>query len=409
MTEPAQEIRVTVEPDIRDIDVEAWDNCAHNSDPDSSANGSFNPFISHAFLSSLEEAGCVKAETGWYPQHIVVEGPDGRIAACAPCYLKGHSQGEYVFDHGWADALERAGGRYYPKLQVSVPFSPVAGPRLLIAPNHDTEIYGNAIAKALKQLTHHLEASSAHLTFLAKKEWDLLGKQEYLKRNDKQFHWFNNGYSSFDDFLSDLSSRKRKNIRRDREKAQSVNMETEWLTGSDINEGHWDAFYRFYIDTGSRKWGTPYLNRTFFSLLGERLSQSVLLIMVKRNGAYIAGALNLFDECAIYGRHWGCIEDHPFLHFETCYYQAIEFAISKGLKRVEAGAQGPHKLARGYVPVTTYSSHYIAHEGLRQAVDHYLRGEREQVEFEGKFLRQHTPFRKDGSIKMIGLDAKDQT
>jgi uncharacterized protein len=392
-----QGIKVRVEQRVSAISADAWNACARASDAEASPEQGFNPFVSYEFLNALEESGCVTAETGWLPQHLVVEDKSGNIAGCMPCYLKGHSQGEYVFDHAWADALERGGVSYYPKLQVSVPFSPVNGPRFLIGPDHDIARSRKTIVDALLQLNEHFDSSSIHLTFLPKDQWDFLGKQGFLQRTDQQFHWFNKGYEAFDDFLGDLSSRKRKNIRREREKAAASGCTFEWLTGNDIKEHHWDAFYQFYLDTGARKWGRPYLNRTFFSLLGERLKQSVLLIMVKRDGDYIAGALNLFGGGTLYGRHWGCVEDLPFLHFETCYYQAIEYAIANKFNRVEAGAQGPHKLARGYLPVTTYSAHYIAHEGLRNAVAQYLRGEREHLEIETRYLGQHSPFRKDKS------------
>ncbi len=362
-----QGVKVRVEQRISAIPADAWNACARASDAEASKEQGFNPFVSHEFLNALEESECVKAETGWLPQHLVVEDPAGNVAACMPCYLKGHSQGEYVFDHAWADALERGGISYYPKLQVSVPFSPVNGPRFLVGPDKNIAHCRKAMVDALLQLNGHFDASSIHLTFLPRDQWDFLGKQGFLQRTDQQFHWFNRGYETFDDFLGDLSSRKRKNIRREREKASESNCAFEWLTGDDIKETHWDAFYQFYLDTSARKWGRPYLNRTFFSLLGERLKRSVLLIMVRRDGDYIAGALNLFGGGTLYGRHWGCVEDLSFLHFETCYYQAIEYAIAHKFNRVEAGAQGPHKLARGYLPVTTYSAHYIATISKRRA------------------------------------------
>ncbi len=391
------DVKVRVEQRISAIDADAWNACARASDAEANPEQGFNPFVSHEFLNALEEAGCVKAETGWLPQHLVVEDKSGDIAACMPCYLKGHSQGEYVFDHAWADALERGGISYYPKLQVSVPFSPVNGPRFLIGPDQDALHYQKVMVDALLQLNEHFDSSSIHLTFLPEDQWNFLGEQGFLLRTDQQFHWFNQGYETFDHFLSELASRKRKGIRREREKSAASGCTFEWLTGDDITESHWDAFYQFYLDTGVRKWGRPYLNRTFFSLLGEKLKQSILLIMVRRDGDYIAGALNLFGGGTLYGRHWGCVEDLPFLHFETCYYQAIEYAIANKFNRVEAGAQGPHKLARGYLPVTTYSAHYIAHEGLRNAVAQHLRGEREHLEIEVQYLGQHSPFRKDRS------------
>ncbi len=381
--------KIHVEQRIHSIDRADWQACAER---DVKTPG--NPFISFDFLDILEESGCVSAETGWYPQHIVVENPKGKISACMPCYLKVHSQGEYVFDQAWADALERAGGNYYPKIQISSPFSPVTGPRMLVRPGEDTEQNRVILASSALQLMEHYEASSVHLTFLPEKEARTLEGEGFLLRNDQQFHWFNEGYDSFDDFLENLSARKRKTIRRERRGALQKTIEIEWVTGSDLSEEHWDAFFAFYVDTGAKKWGRPYLSRSFFSLLGERMADQTLLVLAKRDGKYIAGALNLIGDNALFGRHWGCTEDHPFLHFEICYYQAIEYAIQNGLGRVEAGAQGPHKLARGYVPVTTTSAHYIAHSGLRDAVAHHLRGEREHVAFESKILETHTPYRK---------------
>lgn len=397
--------KVRIEQRIRSIDRDAWQSCASNS-----AEKLCNPFISYDFLDILEESNCVSAETGWLPQHIVVEDDAGGVAACMPCYIKGHSQGEYVFDHAWADALERAGGQYYPKLQISSPFSPVTGPRMLVRPGEDIDACRTMLASAAVQLMEHYEASSVHLTYLPEENARFLENLGFLIRNDQQFHWFNNDYSTFDDFLNSLSARKRKTIRRERRGALENDISIEWITGSDLTEDHWDAFYGFYLDTGTKKWGRPYLNRTFFSLLGERMADETLLIMAKRDGDYIAGALNLIGDNAIFGRHWGCVEDHPFLHFEVCYYQAIEYAIKHGLERVEAGAQGPHKLARGYVPVTTHSAHFIAHTGLRDAVAHHLRSEREHVAFEAKILERHTPYRKgersDRETLKLDLESK---
>ncbi|MBZ0217814.1 MAG: GNAT family N-acetyltransferase, partial [Fimbriimonadaceae bacterium] len=384
-----EKTRARVEQRISAIDRDAWQLCATNS-----SNKLCNPFISYDFLDILEESGCVAADTGWLPQHIVIEDKSGAVAACMPCYIKGHSQGEYVFDHAWADALERAGGQYYPKLQISSPFSPVTGPRMLVRPGEDVDSYRAMLAGAAVQLMEHYEASSVHMTFLPEDEARFLESQGFLTRNDQQFHWFNDGYGGFEDFLESLSARKRKTIRRERRGARENDISIEWITGSDLREEHWDAFFAFYLDTGTRKWGRPYLNRTFFSLLGARMAKHTLLIMAKRDGKYIAGALNILGDNAIFGRHWGCVEDHPFLHFEICYYQAIDYAIEHGLGRVEAGAQGPHKLARGYLPVTTHSVHFIAHSGLRDAVAHHLRGEREHVAFESRILARHSPYRK---------------
>ncbi|WP_420845854.1 GNAT family N-acetyltransferase [Nitratireductor alexandrii] len=354
----------------------------------------YNPFVSHGFLSSLEEAGCAVRETGWQPQHLRLEGPGGALLGAIPCFLKSHSQGEYVFDHGWADAFERAGGAYYPKLQVSVPFTPATGPRLLARRGDDPAAVHGALATGLKTLTERLGVSSAHVTFAPAAEADALEQAGFLRRTDQQFHFRNDGYGSFDDFLASLASRKRKAIRKERRDALEPGIAIEWLSGRDLTEAVWDDFFRFYIDTGGRKWGRPYLTRRFFSLIGERMANDILLIMARRDGRYIAGAINFIGGDTLFGRHWGCVEDHPFLHFEVCYYQAIAYAIERGLKVVEAGAQGPHKLARGYVPVTTHSAHFIAHPGLRRAVADYLDHERADVARVGAYFEEHAPFKK---------------
>lgn len=356
---------------------------------------SFNPFLSHRFLYSLEESGCATNATGWLPRHMLLEDSNGAVLGAVPAYLKSHSQGEYVFDHSWADAFFRAGGDYYPKLQISVPFTPATGRRFLIGPGINREAGLQALAAGLVQVCQRSGASSVHATFLTEGEWNGLGDLGYLRRTDQQFHWENNDYDTFDGFLADLASRKRKAIKKERREALSAEgIEVEWITGKDLTEAHWDAFYGFYMDTGSRKWGRPYLNRKFFSLINERLAERTLLVLAKRNGRYIAGALNFIGSETLFGRHWGCTEHHPFLHFELCYYQAIDFAITNKLKRVEAGAQGSHKLARGYLPKTTYSAHWIAHEGLHQAVADYLEQERFAVERENEALADHAPFKK---------------
>jgi len=381
---------------LADIDRADWDTCAN---PQGAVH---NPFVSWDFLQALEEAECVSAETGWLPQHLVLDGSGGKdcggVAGVMPCYLKSHSQGEYVFDHGWAEAFEAAGGRYYPKLQASVPFTPVTGPRLMVRPGPDRQDDQRYLATALGELARRHKVSSAHVTFAQEDEWRILSDLGYLRRTDQQFHWIDEGYGDFDGFLASLASRKRKAIRKERRDALASGLEITQITGSDISEAHWDVFFGFYMDTGSRKWGRPYLNRRFFSLLGERLANRVLLIMAKRDGHTIAGALNLIGSDTLYGRYWGCLEDHPCLHFEVCYYQAIEFALANGLARVEAGAQGAHKLARGYMPVTTYSAHYIADSGFRQAVEDYLERERQHVAFENQALSQQGPFRKSGGL-----------
>jgi uncharacterized protein len=416
-------LSVRIEPSIRSIGADVWDACAfaHPLEPSASANfgkplsaecvksesssqvadpgsqfDSSNPFISHAFLSSLEESGTVAARTGWQPQHVVVEGDGGEILAVMPCYLKSHSQGEYVFDHGWAEAYERAGGDYYPKLQASVPFTPVTGPRLLVRSGPQADSAREALVAGALELAKLRNASSLHVTFPTKAEWDYLTHLGLLARTDRQFHWLNHGYKSFDDFLAALSSRKRKTVRRERDEGQS-GVEIIRLSGAELTEPVWDAFFDFYMDTGSRKWGRPYLNRPFFSIVGRAMGDRIVLVMARRGRRWIAGALNFLGAQTIYGRYWGAIEHRPFLHFELCYYQAIEYAIEHGLARVEAGAQGPHKLARGYVPITTYSAHYIADPGFRRAVADYLVQERRHVEADASELAALAPFRKDAA------------
>lgn len=389
----AEQILVRIEPEIAAVRAVDWNACANPNTSDSSANSAYDPFISHAFLDALEQSGSVSPETGWAPQHLVLDDGAGGVLACMPCYLKSHSQGEYVFDHGWADAYEQAGGSYYPKLQTSVPFTPVTGRRLLVPPvpdAHDRERY---LLSAGASLLERHQASSLHLTFLTEPEWHRLGKLGLLQRTDQQFHWHNENYGSFEDFLTSLTSRKRKMIRKERRDALSSGIDIEWITGGDLKEAHWDAFFAFYMDTGARKWGRPYLARSFFSLVGERMADDLLLVMCKRDGLYIAGALNFIGGDALYGRYWGCVEDHKSLHFETCYYQAIDFAIEHGLARVEAGAQGPHKIARGYLPKTTYSAHLIADQSLRRAVADYLESERCHVERASEQLTDYSPFR----------------
>ena len=384
---------------IADLDPADWDACANPawlgegpvSDPQRERH---NPFVSHAFLLALEQSGSVGPRAGWTPAHVCVE-TAGRLAAVAPTYVKTNSQGEYVFDHAWADAFERAGGRYYPKLQVSVPFTPVTGRRLLIAAEEGRAAAVEALVGGLRALREKVRASSIHATFVTKSEWDDLGRRGFLCRTDQQFHFLNEGYGSFDDFLASLASRKRKSIRRERKDALGPGITIERLTGAALSEHHWDAFFAFYMDTGSRKWGRPYLNRKFFSLIGESLADRVLLVMAKRDGRYIAGALNLIGDDALYGRNWGAIEEHPFLHFEVCYYQAIDFAIERGLARVEAGAQGEHKLARGYRPMPTYSVHDIADPRLARAIEDYLKQERRYVENAIEVYGEHMPFRRD--------------
>ncbi|MDG2522258.1 GNAT family N-acetyltransferase [Caulobacter segnis] len=375
---------VRVHRRISEIGREAWEACA-------APHG--DPFVSYDFLNALEESACAVERTGWAPQHLSVEDEDGEIAAVMPLYLKSHSQGEYVFDHAWAEAYERAGGRYYPKLQCSAPFSPVTGPRLIVRPGAEADAARSMLLGGALQLCQRMEASSLHVTFPTEDEWSWMGGQGMLLRQDQQYHWHNNGYAAFDDFLAALSSNRRKTIRRERRDARD-GLEIVALTGADLNEDHWDAFYGFYMDTGGRKWGRPYLNRTFFSLLGERMADRVLLIMARREDQWIAGALNLVGDDCLYGRHWGCVEDVPFLHFELCYYQAIEHAIRLGLPRVEAGAQGQHKIARGYLPSAVYSAHWIADPALRDPVARYLEREREAVQDDMDMLTaEFSPFK----------------
>ena len=408
----SSEIILEAVSSVSQIPAEAWDACANPACPPDSLAGldtsaspdvatdsrtgskpGYNPFVSHAFFSGLEASGSACARTGWGPRHLLAR-VDGEIAGIVPCYLKSHSQGEYVFDRGWADAYERAGGRYYPKLQVSVPFTPATGPRLLIRDGVDRNEIGTALARGLVALCEATKASSVHVTFAREAEWKFLGTHGFLQRTDQQFHWHNPGFGSFDDFLATLNSRHRKAIKRERRDAVASGITIHALSGSDITEDAWDAFFDFYMETGSRKWGRPYLTRSFFSLIGESMPEDVLLIMARRNGRWIAGAINFIGSDTLFGRNWGAIEHHPFLHFEVCYYQAIDFAIQRGLKTVEAGAQGEHKIARGYLPQTTYSAHYIADPGLRHAIADYLKRERAYVAEAGRELTEAGPFRK---------------
>ncbi|MSP68341.1 MAG: N-acetyltransferase [Alphaproteobacteria bacterium] len=364
----------------------AWDACA----------GAGNPFVSHAFLAALEESGSCRRETGWAPHHLVMEDAGGAVLGAVPMYLKSHSYGEYVFDHGWAHAYERAGGRYYPKLQVAVPFTPVPGPRLLVPPGPEQAARQRQLGLACVEVAKQLGVSSLHVTFPTAQEWETLGQAGLLQRTGVQFHWFNHGYASFGDFLETLSSRKRKTIRKERRAAlQDGQFVVRVLSGDDLTSQHWDAFFGFYMDTGSRKWGRPYLTRAFFDRVHMTMRDQIVLVLVEREGRAIAGALNFRGADALYGRNWGCLEDHRFLHFEACYYQAIEYAIQHKIARVEAGAQGPHKLARGYVPCTTYSAHWIADTGFRDAVARFLAAERAEVSGEIAALAEYAPYRKD--------------
>ncbi|MGP1396982.1 MAG: GNAT family N-acetyltransferase [Inquilinaceae bacterium] len=369
---------------IGEIDASVWDGCA----------GSGDPFVSHAFLSALEDSGSVAARTGWLPQHVVLEDEAGAVLGCVPQYLKSHSYGEYVFDWGWADAFERAGGRYYPKLQVSVPFTPVTGRRLLVRRGSGGDTIARALIAGLGQVADRHNVSSVHVTFPTEAEALLLREAGWLGRTGQQYHWYNPGYGSFEDFLGALASRKRKQIRRERREVAESGIELRVLTGGDLGPDHWDAFFRFYRDTSDRKWGSAYLTRDFFDLIGERLADRIALVMARHEGRWVAGALNLIGDDTLYGRNWGCDGAYRFLHFEACYYQAIDFAIARGLKRVEAGAQGQHKVQRGYVPVHTHSAHLIRDPGLRQAVARFLEQETRMVDAEIEALSEATPFRK---------------
>jgi len=385
MSDPA--FTATVHPSTASIPAEVWNRLAPGKDcrPD-------NPFLDHAFFLALEESGCATARTGWQPQHILLSDENGQPVGLMPLFLKSHSMGEYVFDHGWANAFAQAGGDYYPKLQCSVPFTPVTAPKLLV-PGGDEATRRHLLAAA-EELARRQHASSVHATFVPEDEANAVEATGWLKRVDTQFHWYNHGFSSFEEFLETLSSRKRKTIRRERRDALADGLKVEWVTGSDLREHHWDAFFEFYEDTGSRKWGRPYLNRRFFSLLNQTMADRIVLMLAYDGTTPIAGALNFVGKDRILGRNWGCTRDVPFLHFELCYYQAIDYAIAHKLAVVEAGAQGEHKLARGYEPTSTYSVHWIAHPGLRRAVADFLEHERLSVAHEQEMLDRFTPFRR---------------
>lgn len=368
---------------IADLPAADWDRCA----------GTDNPFLSHAFLDALEQSGCVAPATGWQPVHLAAFAPDGRLLGVMPLYAKSHSQGEYIFDHSWAEALTRAGGRYYPKLLAAVPFSPVTGRRFLVAPDEPFHPVAQSLLLGAQDLAKRNGLSSLHVNFVTREEYDWAGKNGLLQRLGEQFHWTNAGYPDFDAFLDQLASRKRKAIRKERRAALASGIDVEVLHGTTLTEEHWDAFFDFYMDTGSRKWGRPYLNRDFFQRLHATMADRVVLVMARRAGRWIAGAWNMLGHDTLYGRNWGCIEQHPFLHFECCYYQAIEFAIRHGLRRVEAGAQGEHKLARGYLPVPIHSAHWLADPAFSTAVDRFLRDERAYLTGLIAALDQHTPFR----------------
>ena len=384
-------ISIKVVNSISELNREYWDRCSVSHSTD----GHFeieDPFTSYDFLNALEKSRSVGENTGWLPYHLVAIWKD-KLVGAAPLYLKSNSQGEYIFDHNWAHAFERAGGRYYPKLQISVPFTPVTGRRLLVSKNAPSNTATVLLQNAI-ELCGQNKLSSLHATFCSKQEFELGQQLGMLGRVSQQFHWLNNGYSNFNDFLNALSSRKRKNINKERSKANNFGGQIEILTGSEIQRDHWNHFWAFYQDTGNKKWGTPYLTRQFFDHIHETMRSKILLILAKKEGKYIAGALNFIGSDTLFGRYWGCIEDYPFLHFEICYYRAIEFAIAHGLKKVEAGAQGEHKLARGYVPTETFSLHWISEESFSNAVKDYLISEKEAVKRDIKILSHFTPFKK---------------
>jgi uncharacterized protein len=396
-------IKIRTVLSLAEIPAADWDRCALWAGPDHKGDGrhepdslsqvdSCNPFISHAFLLALEQSKSVGARTGWTSAHIVAENAAGEIVGVAPAYLKSHSQGEYVFDHSWADAFQRAGGRYYPKIQVAAPFTPATGRRLLAAPGERAQEVELALQQGILALRDEMNASSAHVTFQPDGEWKRMSPAHWLPRVDVQYHWFNRGYGSYDDFLAALASRKRKTLKRERRDALAAGITIDRLSGTDLTEAVWDDFFAFYMDTGSRKWGRPYLTRDFFSMVGQSMADRIVLVMARRDGRYIAGAINFLGADTLYGRNWGCREDHPFLHFEVCYHQAIDHAIEHGLARVEAGAQGDHKIARGYEPVLTRSSHAIAHPGLRRAIADFLEHESVQIERLRDSMRQDLPY-----------------
>ncbi len=382
---------------LAEVSPEAWDACANPPGLTASPNAGerFNPFVSHAFLSALEQSGSVGGRTGWTPAYVLVEDRAGRLVAAAASYLKTHSQGEYVFDHAWADAYQRAGGQYYPKLQIAAPFTPVTGRRLLVAADAPPGA-AEALIAGWRALRQAVEASSIHVTFCDEADSEALRRAGFVVRTGEQFHFVNQGYRDFDEFLAALASRKRKAIKRERREALGEDLEVDLLTGADIKPEHWDAFFAFYMDTGSRKWGRPYLTRAFFERIGASMAERVLLVMARQGRRYVAGAINFIGDDALYGRNWGAIVERPFLHFEVCYYQAIEFAIRRGLGRVEAGAQGEHKLSRGYRPVATYSAHEFADPRFQRAVADYLARERPAVAEAIEEYAERLPFRRDG-------------
>jgi predicted N-acyltransferase len=397
MNRPSPAFSARVLERIDRVKAESWDACLRDD-----AGQIENPFVCHAFLDALEQSGSVGRKTGWLPQHLVIEDGEGNLAAAAPLYVKSHSQGEYVFDHGWADAYERAGGRYYPKLQVAAPFSPVPGPRLLVRPGPFATEARAALIAALISAVENSGMSSLHITFAPESEVAALEQVGFLRRVGLQYHWRNEGYADFDQFLAALNSRKRKAIRKERAAAASLGLELRAWDGAELNAAQWDAFFAFYMDTGSRKWGRPYLNREFFARIGDSLRDRIVLMLARQGGEFVAGALNLKGTQTLYGRNWGCLADYKFLHFELCYYQAIDYAIRHKLARVEAGAQGEHKIQRGYLPVETYSAHWLNDPRLRDAIDDYLARERAHVAAEKAGLAEYSPFRQENGRQENG-------
>jgi predicted N-acyltransferase len=389
MPDDSPTVGLRVVDSLSAVDAEQWDACAL------APGAAGSPFLCHAFLKALEDSKSVGRRTGWQPQYLLAETDDGTLQGAVPLYVKGHSQGEYIFDHGWAQAFERAGGRYYPKLQAAVPFTPVPGPRLFARPGPYADSVRDAMIDMLAKIAGDNNISSVHATFCTEADWKRFGARGWLLRLGRQYHWANAGYKTFDDFLGALASRKRKAIRKEREAVKREGLVIHQLSGDDLKRRHWDAFFAFYMDTGGRKWGSPYLTRSFFDILGSTLADKVVLVMAESDGRPVGGALNLKGDDTLYGRYWGCLESHAFLHFEACYYQAIDYAITHGLARVEAGAQGDHKIQRGYLPVKTYSAHWIGDTGFRRAVDTYLKQERPAVEQEIEALMEYSPFRKE--------------
>jgi predicted N-acyltransferase len=383
MPDGHKEISIKIVTKIDDIPAKDWDVCAGDS----------NPFVRHAFLNALEKSGSVTDATGWLPQHLMVYDEHKQPVACMPIYLKNHSYGEYIFDWGWAEAYQRAGGSYYPKLQAAIPFTPATGPRMLVKDGASDRYYKVLISGMIKLARQH-KVSSLHITFPNKGQWNHFGESGLLKRTSTQFHWENQDYKTFDDFLGALTSRKRKSIKKERRQVEEQGIKLIRLTGDDLTEEHWDSFYHYYLDTIDRKWGRSYLTREFFSILGETMSELAMLVIAEHDGKRVAGALNLIGTDTVFGRNWGCSKDFKFLHFEACYYQAIEFAIENKLQWVEAGAQGPHKIQRGYLPREVYSAHWIENPKFSDAVKHFIEQERRQVDYEIKGLMEQSPYRK---------------